>query len=371
MHLVRLSVRSFRNLAALEVDIPQNGVVVIGENGQGKTNLLEAVYYLMLFRSLRGASDRELVRFGENGFHIGGVAAGGNGAGVSGRQPDVAAGSRLTAAYESASGRKKVTVNGAEPYRLSDAVGQVLAVPFSPADTALVTGGPSLRRRFLDIVLSMSQAGYLARLSDLRMALQQRNAALRRGRAEEARGFDTPLAVAAGWISDARQRWVAERSERFTELCAALGEGELGEMHYHSQVPAWSGPDEWSRRLGATLERDLKRGATTTGPHRDDLKMALGARDLRVYGSAGQHRTAAIALRILEVETLKSARGTPPIGLYDDVFAELDEARQSKLLKLMRDSLPGQSIVVAPRDAEIPPELLDRPRWRMAGGRLV
>jgi DNA replication and repair protein RecF len=106
------------------------------------------------------------------------------------------------------------------------------------------------------------------------------------------------------------------------------------------------------------------------GPHRDDLRLSLGGRHLRTFGSAGQQRTAAIALRVLEAETLAAARGRTPIALYDDVFAELDEARQTRLLELIRAVLPGQAIVAAPRDAEVPAALFDRPRWQMREGRI-
>ena len=136
MRLSRLEIRSFRNLAHLDVDLPAPGAVVIGENGQGKTNLLEAIYYLVLFRSLRGAKDRELVRFGEAGFFVSGQADG-----------------RVTAGYDAATRRKKVTVEGAEAHKLSEAVGRVLAVPVPPADVAIGAAGPSARRRYVDVVL--------------------------------------------------------------------------------------------------------------------------------------------------------------------------------------------------------------------------
>ncbi len=123
--------------------------------------------------------------------------------------------------------------------------------------------------------------------------------------------------------------------------------------------------------VGASLDRDLRRGVTTVGPHRDDLELRLGEHDLRTYGSAGQQRTAAIALRLVEAETLAAATGRPPIALYDDVFVELDGSRQAKLLELIATTFPGQVIVTAPRDSEVPPELFERPRWSMQGGRLV
>jgi DNA replication and repair protein RecF len=360
VRLTGLAVRGFRNLAGLELEIPAEGVVVVGGNGQGKTNLLEAIYYLMLFRSLRGAQDRELVQFGEPGFWLRG--AGGEETGT---------GAVVGVRYELSTGRKAVFLDGWEVRKLGDAVGQILAVPFGPADSGIVSGTPGARRRFMDVVLSVSRPGYLARLLEFRHALRQRNAALRRGRGEEARVFDRPLALAAAFVAGSRRAWVEEWRERFSELCAALGEGASADLRYWSQVEDSGSAEAWGDRLEQSAEPDLRRGTTTVGPHRDDLRIGLGGRDIRLYGSAGQKRTAAIALRILEAETLTRARGTTPVGLYDDVFAELDEDRQVRLLELLRMSLPGQAIVVAPRDAEVPGKLFDRPRWQIRGGQIV
>jgi DNA replication and repair protein RecF len=353
VRLTALTVRDFRNLASLDLELPPPGIVVVGANGQGKTNLLEAIYYLVLFRSFRGARDRELVRFGEAGFFV---------AGTHGR--------RITAGYAVAGRRKKVTVAGQELPRLADAVGTLTAVVFSPADRAMVDGGPAARRRYLDVLLSLGAPGYLTQLARMRGALRQRNAALRRGQAAEARAFDAPFAAAAAHVAAARRRWAGERAARYAELCAALGEAAPACLRYASQRPVEEAAS-LREALGAALERDLRRATTTVGPQRDDLALELGGRDLRAFGSAGQQRTAAVALRLLEAETLRDARRAAPIALYDDVFAELDAARRANLLALIRETLPGQAIVTAPREDEVPETLLDLPRWRMQGGRLV
>ncbi len=352
--LSHLTIRDFRNLASLDVELPPDGVVILGENGHGKTNFLEALYYLVLFRSFRNAKDRELVRFGEAGFFVKGAGD-----------------RRITAGYEIAGRRKKVTLDGAEVTKLAHAVGAVTAVVFAPADRAIVDGGPAGRRRYLDVLLSLSEPGYLTHLAAMRNALRQRNAALRRGRAGDAQAFDEPFAAAAAEVAAVRHRWTHGWRERYAALCRGLGEGVVPAMAYRPKHhrPGES-PADLRSALAGGLERDLRRGMTTVGPHRDDLELTLGERDLRTYGSAGQQRTAAIALRLLEAETLTRARGAAPIALYDDVFAELDRGRQARLLGLIRETLPGQAIIAAPRDSEVPPELLDRPRWHMAGGRL-
>ncbi len=354
MRLTSLTTRNFRNLASLDVELPHQGMVVLGENGHGKTNLLEAVYYLVLFRSLRGAKDRELVRFGEAGFFLAGES-----------------GARVTVGYEIAGKRKKVTVDRAELQKLSDGVGYVTAVPFSPGDRAMIAGGPAGRRRFLDIVLALTASGYLAALTAMRQALRQRNAALRLGRGNAARAFDAPFAAAAADVARARRNWAAQWSGRYHELTVALGEEREATLLYRPDHHREDDTAEHIRNaLGTALERDVRRGVTTVGPHRDDLQLMLDGRDLRTYGSAGQQRTAAIALRLLEAQSLKEATGAPPIALYDDVFTELDRGRQERLLALIGVSLPGQAIVAAPRESEVPPSLLDLPRWHMRSGSL-
>jgi DNA replication and repair protein RecF len=329
----------------------------------------------VLFRSLRGAKDRELVRFGEAGFFVGG-SADGRSSGSEHRDADRTTirryadppTRRVTAGYETATRRKKVTVDGSEISKLAEAVGRILAVPFSPADAATVATGPAARRRYLDVLLSVSERGYLGRLQAMRLALKQRNAALRRGNVDEARAFDRPFAEAASGVTAARSCWAEQWGGRFTELCEALGERPAVSLRYHTREPEQEGLDGWLALLAGSIERDTRRAATTVGPHRDDLRVSLGGHEIRAYGSAGQHRTAAIALRLLEAETLRAAHGTPPVALYDDVFAELDEHRQERLLRLIREVLPGQAIVVAPRDAEVPQALFDRPRWQIRGG---
>lgn len=354
MQLTDLTVRNFRNITSLDIELPETGVVIIGANGQGKTNLLEAIYYLVLFRSFRGAKDRELVQFGTPGFFVGGSAN-----------------ARVTAGYEVAGQRKKVTVDREPIRRLGAAVGRIVAVPFSPEDRGVVAGAPAGRRRYIDVLLSLSEPRYLVALSAMRVALKQRNAALRMGHGDTAQAFDTPFAAAAAIVLSMRVTWVERWAERFCAICEALGEPEPAQLRYRRHgTKAEEEATDLRMLLASTIDRDLRRGTTTVGPHRDDLQLSFGDHSLQTYGSAGQQRTAAIALRLIEAETLAEATGQLPIGLYDDVFVELDDARQANLLTLIRDTLPGQAIVAAPRDSEVPPELFERPRWTMRGGKL-
>lgn len=365
MRLARLSVRDFRNLERVELELPPEGMVVVGENGHGKTNLLEAAYYLQLLRSARGARDMDLVRFGAPAFHVAAAtigAKGGHGIGVG---------------FERATKRKRVTVDGAEPPRLSDALGALPAVLCSPRDAALIAGSPSERRRYLDVTLALTSRPYLAALQSYRGALARRNAALREGaRAVRDEGrvavWEPALAEHGAKIWSARVAWVARHEARFAAVCEAIGERGTATMRYQTSLDA----DEsdvagaLARALEAKRPLDLKRGLTHSGPHRDDLELTLDGRDLRTFGSAGQHRTAAIALRVLEQETLRDERDAAPLLLLDDPFAELDARRSARILELFAGEGAGQTILAVPREGDIPPGLTRLARWRVQHGAL-
>jgi DNA replication and repair protein RecF len=361
-----LALRDFRNLARLDVSLPEDGVAIVGENGQGKTNLLEAVYYLHLLRSARGARDVDVVRFGAPGFHIAARAEGG-------------VQHELSAGFERAGRRKRVRLDGAEPARLSDALGALPCVFFSPADVELVAGAPSARRRYLDILLALSSRPYLSALQRYRHALAQRNAALRNAVREGTRGeqrvavWEEPLAEHGAVLWRERMGWTETAAPRFAEICAAIGEPTPVALRYATSL------DPRSAELGdvrAALTRaleekrslDLRRGLTHAGPHRDDLALTLDGRELRAFGSAGQQRTAAIALRLIEGETLNERLGARPLLLLDDPFAELDARRSARILELLAARGMGQTLLTVPRESDIPPALTQLARWRIADG---
>jgi DNA replication and repair protein RecF len=361
--LQSIAVRDFRNLGRADLDLPAEGLVVIGENGQGKTNLLEAVYYLELFRSMRGARDQDLVRFGAPGFHIAAAI-----------ETDRA--HEISVGFERASRRKRVRFDGGEPERLSDALGSLPAVMFAPGDVELVAGPPSARRRYLDIMLALSSRRYLGALQRYRVALGHRNAALRdttrTGRHDERVAiWEAPLAEYGAVLWAARLAWIERRAGRFAELCDAIGESSGVNMRYASVVqPAG---DLFAALANALAERrgvDVRRGLTHAGPHRDDVTLSIGGRDLRTFGSAGQHRTAAIALRMVEAETLSDRRGGRPLMLLDDPFAELDGRRAGRIVDLLAQEGLGQTILAVPRESDIPAGLPSLERRRIHAGEI-
>ena len=360
--IASLSLRDFRNFERLTLEVPDEGLVLVGENGHGKTNLLEAIAYLSLLRSVRGARDADVTRFGAPGFFIEARAA-------------IPAQHGLSVGFERASKRKRVRRDGAVIDRLSDGLGALPVVMFSPGDVDLVAGAPSARRRFLDIMLALTSRGYLHALQLYRAALERRNAALREAMRHPSRAaaievWEAPLSQHGAALLRGRVAWVRRVADRFGELCGRIGEGRPVEVRYACGVNpgAESVEEALSAALAARRAGDLRLGLTGVGPHRDDLTLLLDGRELRAFGSAGQQRTAAIALRMLEAETLRDAREASPVFLLDDPFAELDAARSSRVLALLQEIGLGQTLLAVPRDSDIPPALSPLPRYRIVNG---
>lgn len=357
-----LSLTSFRNLATARIDIPESGAVLIGENGHGKTNFLEALYYLQLLRSFRGALDADVGRFGEDGFHLGASVTAGGGT------------ASLSIGFERSSRRKKATIDGKKPSRLSDAFGHVPTVMFSPRDAQLVSGGPSERRRYLDIMLAATSRKYLHSLHSYRTALQQRNSALRsamRGSGSEAEVevWEPAMAEHGAVLVDARAAWAEKRAPQFADVCAAIGETEPTTVRYRARLS--DAGDTRAALAGSLAEHralDLRRGITHSGPHRDELVLELAGREMREFASAGQQRTGAIALRMLEAATLRESCGCKPVLLLDDPFAELDARRSAAILALLEDRGFGQTFLCVPKAEEIPRELSRVERWQVRAG---
>ncbi len=354
MRLERIVARGFRNLDDIERAVPPEGVAMLGRNGQGKTNLLEALYYPVLFRSLRGAGDADVSRFGGPGFNVTASIC------DQGRHD-------IGSVYQVSGRRKRITLDGAELLRL-EALGRWLAVAFLPSDVALAGGPASERRHYLDRMLALADRSYLAALSRYRGALAQRNSALRQGRGEMADAFDGPLAQAGAVLVRRRMAWLGPADEQFSSELAGLGETGTGRLTYRGK-PELADPAGWTSALDDARVRDRARCLTTVGPHRDDLMLEVDGRELRAFGSTGQQRSAAIALKLIEIETLTAGRGVQPALLLDDVFAELDGGRQRRLAARLVQPAVRQVFLTAPRPDELP-AAVSLPVWTVESGKV-
>ncbi len=257
---------------------------------------------------------------------------------------------------------------------MSDALGKLPSVMFSPRDLELLSGAPSERRRYLDLLLALTDRKYLNALQHYRANLARRNAALRnatkRGANDsEVSVWEPALAEHGSVLIESRAKWVSDSAAEYARVSEEIGEKGRAQVRY---VCPFAESEARHDVLLAALEEkralDMRRGITSVGPHRDDLELTLDGRDLRLFGSAGQQRTAAIALRMLEAATLRDHAGAEPLLLLDDPFAELDIHRAGKILLMLEKRGLGQTILAVPREADIPPGLMRLDRLSVRDG---
>jgi DNA replication and repair protein RecF len=359
MHIEHLSLTNFRNYARLELSLPATSPIVLhGANAQGKTSLLEAIYYLTTAKSPYTTTDRQLIHWRTETEFLPFARLS---AEVTSRKSSLAR-LEITLALEGegARMRKVIKLNGVEK-RVMDIVGLVNVVLFLPQDLTLVEGAPSDRRRFMDNTLGQIDAEYLQALDTYERVLPQRNALLRRIGERQADpkelGYWDDQVVAAGSIIIAgRQRFLRELEINAQRAHLDLtGRKEMLTLRYQpSFAPTFEGngqlsfsmlgldlhreltPDQiapqFAARLKAELRESTDRGATLSGPHRDELRLFINERDCGLYGSRGQARTAVMAMKLSELEWMRSKMGENPILLLDEVVAELDAERRAYLL---------------------------------------
>ena len=357
MELRRLELRNHRNYAHLDL-IPGAGVnVFIGPNGQGKTNLLEAVAMLALSSSPRARRDIELVGPIGPGSRIGATVV------AHGRDLEIA----MALDVDGERAKRSIEVDGVRR-RGVDLPGHFRVTLFWPDDLGLVKAGPELRRRFLNQMLVQVEPGYARALSGLRRVLEQRNSLLKRIAAGEERQdslevWDAELVRYGSEIARARALAVAELQPVAARAHAEIAGGERLEVAY--QGP----PDEFAVAVQKSLTDDLRRGVTTIGPHHDDLVIQLDGREARSYASQGQQRTAVVSLKLAEAELVANRTGERPVLLLDDVLSELDAERRAALLRRVADG--GQVIVTSAEAGPFPPELISEARvWTVQSGRI-
>lgn len=354
MYIHHLALRDFRNYRRQDVALSPTTILLYGPNAAGKTSLLEAIFYLATTRSPRLSSDRDLVRWdavGEAGAPPFARIAADVERRIGPVRLEILVQRRLDDGGQPLNGAQKLVRIDKRPARALDLIGQLRVVLFTPTDVMLVDGPPAERRRYLDITLSQLDPHYVRTLAYYQKILLQRNSLLRAWREQrrlprnvdaELGYWDQELAAAGGYLLAERLRAVVELSALAGSIYRKIsgGEHEL-QIEYIASCDLDAARDAGSLaerlRLAFAAQRtdELARGQTLCGPHRDDLVFNVAGVNLGRYGSRGQQRTIALALKIGEAELMQQRGGDAPVLLLDDVLSELDNQRRMHLLDLI------------------------------------
>lgn len=346
----RLLLDSFRNYASLDLELGDGIHILSGENAQGKTNFLEALYLIATTRLLRGIRDSEAI-MEEAAKAI-----------VAAELKSTA--TELRVVLERGL-KKRVLLNGMALPRASDVLGRMPCVCISSADLPIVSGEPSDRRLFLDLELSGLYPSYLRSLGVYKRALEQRNALLKVAQKEfvEAATFEAwevQMAHHGAFLRQHRMRYMDSLLPFAQRSHASMGSGEVVELYYTPKDPATT-EEELLNGLASCRQTDIYRGTTILGPHRDDFLLNVGGREARLYGSQGQQRTAAVSLKLATLEFDKAERGETPLLLLDDILSDLDETRRAKLMEWVLEHA-GQTILTCTEPAAAGPSILSKAR---------
>lgn len=333
---------NFRNTELQRVSFDRGINILHGENAQGKTNLLEGVYYVSLGKSFRTSRENEIIRFGEDFASISLDFEGG------GRDQNV------TMRFSNMQ-KKTVTHNGVKITKLSELVGKFRAVLFCPDHLQMIKEGPALRRSYLDVAISQIRPIYLHSLQRYNKILKQRNGLIKSAEGDRATFNSTvdfwsqQLAAEAAVITAARYEYICRSAEIISEFYARMSEREnireTPALTYQSssklEGDALSDIKElearYFKRLSENHDREIAAGATLYGVHKDDLIIDLNGKNTRLFTSQGQQRSLALAMKLAESEICRLEGGEYPVLLFDDVFSELDSARRKNLLREIAD----------------------------------
>jgi DNA replication and repair protein RecF len=355
VHLAHLRLRDFRNYARLDADFLPGFHLLLGDNAQGKTNILEAIYLMATLRSFRGVGGAQMIRHGARGYFVGGKIVG--------------QGEREIKMYWSARERN-LSLDGQPVKKLADYFGALRTVVFCTEDLQLVKGTARARRRFLDLLLAQTQPGYLPLLQRYMHSVRARNALLKNRSADEAAldSFSVELVKLGNEIIRARRELVPKFSPLARLAYRRISnDAEELRIEYSPSVK-----NDFAVELAQSRTREKAFRATLVGPHRDDLQLLLNEKSAAQFGSEGQKRTLAIALKMAQAEFLAGIHGSAPILLIDDVMGELDVKRRSGLLPLLEHArkTSGQVFMTATEE-NWPRELgKDLQRWQVQAGNL-
>lgn len=348
MELVSIYLRNFRNYEELFLELNKGAHIFLGDNGAGKTNLIEAVEIASTCRSHRTRNDRDLIQKDKDSSFVE----------VEYSRYEVK--QKTSVALQKRRGR--VLKIGSRKITLSELIGNIKTVLFSPDDLMLAKGAPSIRRSFIDREICQANKIYLNKLMRYNTVLKERNALLKLIKENSAKKnmleiYDEQFAQIASYIVLKRTETVKELSKIASEIVKTLSnERENLKIIYDQENNIANSKEDFIKLLEKNYERDIKRGFTGVGPHVDDLNFEMNGMSLKNYASQGQQRTAVLAAKLSEVNFLKSQTDEYPILLLDDVLSELDKDRRNKLLEFVMDK-GITAFLTATDNSYIPPDI--------------
>lgn len=339
MKLKTLTLYNFRNYAKLDVEFSYPINILVGNNASGKSNLLESIYILSSAKSYRTHLDHELIQHEQPLFYLKGVL-------------ETTLGELVVEVSNSVEGKKLVKIDGKHQQKISDMIGVVRVVLFSPESLDLIKGTPSIRRKFLDQLISQIHPTYLQNLQTYHAVLRQRNELLKKIRDGESsreliESWDIQIAEAGMYIMSEREKTVKVLAElsKFQHYQLTQNSEEV-DISYNPSIDLFDTNEENSylKMLRSVLRREIKMGMTTIGPHRDDVDIRIDGFEARRFCSQGQQRTIALSIKLAEMETISNELDDQPILLLDDVASELDE-RRAKLVYELIERLGIQTFI--------------------------
>lgn len=323
MYIEKLNLKNFRNYEEQEITLNPHINIFYGDNAQGKTNILEAIFLCSIGRSFRTNKEKELIQFGEDFATV---------------QLDFAKKDREGSVKYTINPKKSITVNGVKIKRLSELLGNINTVIFTPDDINILKNGPAARRKFLDIYISQLRPNYLYTLNLYGKTLEQRNNYLRlpEKKEEMLEIWDEKLAEYAEIIFHYRQEYIQKIKEKIQKIHQNITEGkEEINLFYRSD---FENKEQFQKILKNHRKIDFMKGYTSKGIHHDDFEVFLNDKMVNVYGSQGQHRTAMLSLKMAELEVIEEEIGEAPILLLDDFMSELDQTRRKNFLQYIRNA---------------------------------
>jgi DNA replication and repair protein RecF len=353
MFLNNIEIRDFRNHSAEKLSFSLGINCFIGENATGKTNILEAIYFSSTLASFRPAKDEDLIRWGKEAFSI---------------ITNIKTKDNTHLLQMGISQKKKAfAVDGIKKDKSSEFVGILKTVFFSPEDLNLIKGGPQYRRRFLDHFLVQLFPAYHHYLNTYRRVMKEKNTLLRQLKSKKTTDetlldvYDEQIAQIAAWITLKRLNILKKILPLAKKYHAKINPKEDLHLQYHSSVPIESDELTYEKlskvylaALGKVRKEEILRCLSLTGPQRDEIIITVNKKSLKEYGSQGQQRTAAIALKLTQADIFKSEEGDTPIILLDDIFSELDEIRRNNIIEIIKKEM--QVFITATETELIPKE---------------